>query len=445
MDESNFTGISSNISSPGLPQPSWNQRGLIPAVVLSFCFLLGVPGNIAVIILKPNWEHLLMLNLAISDLLGLLALPPKIYASLFHWKFGLVACKILNYLLYTSIYGSQLTVTVLGIQRYLQVVHQEKWHQGQKCVRLVLLWLVAVILSIPVLVDWQVITNQQKTVCQPQYSSEAQWVVVLLTETLFGFFSVLLQNSRYVVNMPNTNTMNSPCVPICPLHSVHSSFMLREIEKDCADVIPSVKVKNSSNFRKGQKRCLTFNLPTQRTIGFKNSAEFLLFTLWLVASILAIPALVVQNLQTDQQWIICKGQYSSDAQWVAVLLTETVFGFICFILVAFSYVCLQKRVNQSVFFNNPQTTRLLTSIIVSFFVLWAPYHTTNVLGVAAICLKNDNLLNFCDETWNICGAVTFINSCLNPLLYAFTSHKMCSFVGVLCKHMGHCQSNCFSK
>uniref|UniRef100_A0A3B5LQ57 G-protein coupled receptors family 1 profile domain-containing protein n=1 Tax=Xiphophorus couchianus TaxID=32473 RepID=A0A3B5LQ57_9TELE len=270
----------------------WNTSNLVTAVVLSICFFLGVSGNIAVLILKPNWQNMsslsqsLMLNLAISDLLSLLTLPLWIYAFLFGWKFDLVPCKLLAYVVYCSIYASLLTVSGLSIQRYLVVVRQRRCHQVKR--------------------------------------------------------------------------------------------------------------------------------------------RALLFTLWLVASILAIPALVVQNLQTDQQWIICKGQYSSDAQWVAVLLTETVFGFICFILVAFSYVCLQKRVNQSAFFNNPQTTRLLTSIIVSFFVLWAPYHTTNVLGVAAICLKNDNLLNFCDETWNVCGAVTFINSCLNPLLYAFTSCKMCS-------------------
>uniref|UniRef100_A0A3P9P921 G-protein coupled receptors family 1 profile domain-containing protein n=1 Tax=Poecilia reticulata TaxID=8081 RepID=A0A3P9P921_POERE len=294
MDQLNFTVVTLNSSFPGhLPHSSWYYNGLIPGVVLSFCFVLGVPGNLAVILLKSKWKKIsslsqsLMLNLAISDLLCLLTLPPKIYALLFDWKFGLVACKILNYLLYTSIYGSHLlTVSGLSIQRYLVVVRQRRCQQVKR-----------------------------------------------------------------------------------------------------------------------------------RT---------LLFMLWLVASILAIPALVVQNLQIKQQWVSCQGQYSSDAQWVAVLLTETVFGFICFILVAFSYVCLQKRVNQSAFFNNPQTTRLLTSIIVCFFVLWAPYHTTNVLGVAAICLKNDNLLNFCHETWSIFGAVTFINSCLNPLLYAFTSRKMCS-------------------
>ncbi|XP_054900227.1 C-X-C chemokine receptor type 4-like [Poeciliopsis prolifica] len=289
MDQLNFTVAILNMSFPGhQPHSSWHYSGLIPAVVLSFCFVLGVPGNLAVILLKSKWKisslsKSLMLNLAVSDLLGLLILPPKIYASLFDWTFGLVACKILNYLLYISIYGSQLTVTLLGIQRYLQVVHQEKWHQGRKRVRLVLLWLVAIILSIPVLVVRQVITEQQWTVCQPQYSSEAQWVVVLLIETLFGLVSVLL--------------------------------------------------------------------------------------------------------------------------------------------VAISYIRLNRKIKHAVFFNNPKTTRLITSIIVSNFVLWAPFITINVLGVVAICAKNKGLLNFCSNTWVLVKALTVVIRCLNPLLYAYNSRK----------------------
>ncbi|XP_008396288.1 C-X-C chemokine receptor type 4-like [Poecilia reticulata] len=291
MDQLNFTVVTLNSSFPGhLPHSSWYYNGLIPGVVLSFCFVLGVPGNLAVILLKSKWKKIsslsqsLMLNLAISDLLCLLTLPPKIYALLFDWKFGLVACKILNYLLYTSIYGSQLTVTVLGIQRYLQVVHQEKWHQGQKRVRLILLWLVAITLSIPNLVVWQVTTNQQSTVCQPRYSSEAQQVVMLEMETLFGFFSVLL--------------------------------------------------------------------------------------------------------------------------------------------VVISYIRVNRKIKNAIFFNNPKTTRLITSIIVSNFVLWAPFIVINVLGVVAICAKNKGLFNFCSKTWNLVKALTVVIRCLNPLLYAYNSRKI---------------------
>ncbi|XP_074471075.1 leukotriene B4 receptor 1-like [Sebastes fasciatus] len=294
MEQLNSSVVPSNISSPGHPYPaSWVSTGLIPAIVLSFCLLLGVPGNIAVIIIRPNWQHLstlsqsLMLNLAISDLLCLLTLPLVIYILLHSWTIGLVTCKLMKYLIYCCVYGSLLTVTMLSVQRYLQVVHP------QRC------------------------------------------------------FSQV-----------------------------------------------------------GRRR--------------------LLVLLWLVAMILSIPALVVQQLTTDQNWTTCQSHYSSPAQQIAVLLAETLLGFVSIIVVIIAYNGLHRKVNQAVFFSNPQTTRLVTSIIMTFFILWVPYHITNVLEIAAVLLKNDGLLKLFMDIRNIVVALVFVNSCLNPLLYAFASRNMCT-------------------
>ncbi|XP_031178479.1 leukotriene B4 receptor 2-like [Sander lucioperca] len=295
MEQLNSTVVTSNISSsPGHPSTaSWDSSSLAPAVVLSLCFLLGVPGNITVIILRPNWEHMsslsqiLMLNLAISDLVCLLPLPLWIYTLLYSWTLGLVACKLVAYLTYCSLYGSLMTVTVLSVQRYLKVVYLQRY-----------------------------------------------------------FYHV------------------------------------------------------------GSKR--------------------LLVLLWLAAMILSIPALVNGHLTPDQNWIHCEFHYSSPAQQEAVLLTETLIGFLCCFVVAFSYIGLHRKVNQAAFFNHAQTTRLITSIIVSFFVLWMPYHITNVLGVAAVSLKNEGLLKFYTDSGGVVAALAFVNSCLNPFLYAFAFRNKCT-------------------
>ncbi|XP_033999994.1 C-X-C chemokine receptor type 4-like [Trematomus bernacchii] len=288
MEEFNTSLVPFNISStPDHPSPaSWASIHLIPAVVLSICFLLGVPGNIAVIILKPNWQHLsslsqsLMLNLAISDLICLLTLPLWIFTLLYSWTLGLVACKLLAYLMYCSLYSSLLSVTLLSVQRYLQVVHRQKTFD-----------------------------------------------------------------------------------------------------------------------RAGKRR--------------------LLVLLWLVTMILSIPALVNQEVIKDHHWTFCTGTYAPPSQLVSVLLKECLIGFFSISVVAFAYMGLHRKVNQAAFFNNPQTTRLVTSIIVTLFVLRMPFYITNVLGVAAILLKNEALLKFCWKIWNLVTALVVVNSCLNPLLYAF--------------------------
>lgn len=292
MDRTNITEVNSNFSS-GFHEPSWNEGGLVPAVVFSFCFLLGVPGNIAVIVLKPNWEHLsnlsqsLMLNLTISDLICGITLPLWIYNSIFGWTFGLAACKVLAYLVYCTVYSSQLTVTALSIQRYLVVVRGWRCHQVRKIVLPVLLWLAAVILS--------------------------------------------------------------------------------------------------------------------------------------------IHAVVTQQLKKDDQWMRCLPHYSTETEWIAVLVMENLYGLVTFLLVAFSYICLHKKINRAAFFDNPKTTRVVISVIVSNFVLFAPFHVVNVQGVLALSLRNKNLLKFCTDTWSMAKSFIFINSSLNPLLYAFSSTKMCHF------------------
>ncbi|CAI5683450.1 unnamed protein product [Oreochromis niloticus] len=281
--------VTYNISSPGFsPHPSWNTSALVPAVLMSTCFLLGFPGNIAVIILKPNWENMsslsqsLMLNLVVSDLLCLVTLPIWTYYFVRGWIFGLVFCKLITYFVYCSIYGSLLTVTVLSIQRYLQVVHLER--------------------TLP-----QVVANK------------------------------------------------------------------------------------------------------------------LLVPLWLAAMILSIPALVVRQLVEQSDWTYCKHQYYSVSQSMAVLLTEIVVGFLLFSVIVFSYISLYRKVNRAAFFNNPQTNRLITSIIVTFVALWMPYLVIDVLSLVAISLKIEGLLNFCEDSWNTVEALIFVNSTMNPLLYAFTS------------------------
>lgn len=291
MDLSNSTD--SNISSiPGL-HPS--QCRLASAVMLSLFFSVGVPGNIAVIILKPNWEHLssltqsLMLNLAVSDLLGLLTLPFWIDAALYGWKFNSVFCKLLAYGTSCSICGSQLTVIGLSVQRYLLVVHQYKFRQVPNRLLLVLLWLIAGIMCIPNLMIWK---------------------------------------------------LESKSVP-------------------------------------------------------------------------------------NQQWTEFQLKCSSRTQCLAVLMTENITGMISLFIVVFSYICVCRKVNQSAFFNNPQTTRLITNIVVSFVVFWTPYYSIKVLAIVGVSHGYTEPDDFFIDTWIIVTSVLHVYKCLNPFLYAFTSRKFC--------------------
>uniref|UniRef100_A0A3B3DU05 G-protein coupled receptors family 1 profile domain-containing protein n=1 Tax=Oryzias melastigma TaxID=30732 RepID=A0A3B3DU05_ORYME len=291
MEQLSLTAVTPNISSsPGLlPSPPMNSRGVLPAVVLSLCFLLGVPGNIAVIILKPKFQQLsrmtqrLMLNLAVSDLLCLVTLPLWIYSLLYSWIFGLVACKILIYVIF---FCSLLTVTLLSVQRYLVVVKQQ--------------------------------------------------------HTLNHF---------------------------------------------------------------GAKR--------------------LLVLLWIASLVASIPSGISHNLiEKKENMTYCTLQLSSEALVIFVLIDEIIVGFMTIFILAFSYISLYRKLKRAAFFHNCQTTRLVSSITASFFVLNFPYHVINVLTVTAVSLHIEGLMEFCRSSRYIFGAILLFNISLNPLLYAFTS---CNF------------------
>uniref|UniRef100_A0A3B4A844 G-protein coupled receptors family 1 profile domain-containing protein n=1 Tax=Periophthalmus magnuspinnatus TaxID=409849 RepID=A0A3B4A844_9GOBI len=283
MEYLNLTSPNFSNSSTTAPPRSWGSKDLAPAVLLSLCFLVGFPGNIAVLILRPNWQQLsrltqcLMMNLAMSDLLCLVTLPVWIYTLLYSWTLGTATCKIMAFIVHCSLHSSLLTVTALSVQRYMQVVHQQ--------------------------------------------------------------------------------------------------------------------------------RCLMFK-------------KRLLVLLWVMSMVLSIPALVIRDTKVMQDRDMCFPKYTSNAQQVAVLTSECFVGFSSFIITASAYIWLNRKLNKVVFFNSSWTSKLVTGIVITFFALWMPYFIFDLVVAIAIT-QDDGIKNFFESTYNMFASVTFINSCLNPVLYAF--------------------------
>ncbi|XP_061102899.1 leukotriene B4 receptor 1-like [Conger conger] len=275
---------------------SWNTDRVAPSVIMGLCCLVGVPGNIAVIVVivrryrSKNFTLKLMLNLAVSDLLSLITLPVWIYTWLYGWVFQRLTCKLIAYFLYCNLYSNLLTVTMMSVQRYLAVLYPQSWAR------------------------------------------------------------------------------------------------LRGMGE-----------------------------------------RVLLVTMWGLSGVLASSMIVVRDVVLDKD----KGQYScvrtyrSDGEKVAVLFIETLLAFVIpfSILVTF-YFCLHKKVKQTAFFNSQRMTRLVTSIVVTFFIFWSPFHVINVLKMSSVVLKSKSLQKFSETAWYITGALTFINSCVDPFLYAFSSRNL---------------------
>ncbi|XP_058231703.1 leukotriene B4 receptor 1-like [Hemibagrus wyckioides] len=282
-----------NSSNSSLSSPI-STENLIGSSVMAVCFILGVPGNIAVMVRLAGWlkkgsfTPRLMLSLAVSDLLTLISLPIWIWALLYGWVFGLVLCKLLSYMVYLSLYCSVLCVMLMSMQRYMQVLHPEKWNK-------------------------------------------------------LG--------------------------------------------------------------RKGKK--------------------ILLIGMWMLSAVLSCYALIQRTPSLDREGRLqCNLRYRNYAERVATLIWEVIICVVSFTIVSYFYFHLYRGVNNSAFFSSDTLTKMVTRILVCFFIFWIPIQISNTVIIFAVLLGNENLLRSAESGDNISTALIFINSCVNPFLYAFSARAL---------------------
>ncbi|XP_062874366.1 C-X-C chemokine receptor type 2-like [Trichomycterus rosablanca] len=279
---------SSNSSTIYLP-----PEKIAASCVMALCFLLGVPGNIAVMVRLAGWikgdsfTTRLMMSLAASDLLNLLSLPLWIFALLHSWIFGLFLCKFLSYMVYLNLYCSILCVILLSVQRYIQILHPQKW---------------------------------------------------------------------------------------------------------------------SKLGRRGQK--------------------ILVSGVWLLSGVFASYSLIRRTVLRNNRKLMCVSDYQNDIEQVATSLWETLLLAVSFLILTYFYFHLYTGVNRLVFLKSHKIAKLLTRIVVIFFACWVPYFINNIVLIAAVLLKNGSVIKLAKSGNHITRALTFINSCVNPFLYAFSSRAL---------------------
>ncbi|XP_062861158.1 leukotriene B4 receptor 1-like [Trichomycterus rosablanca] len=207
MEHPNYNSTSVPNSNQTTSMVSYKPVGI--TVLLGLCCLVGWAGNIAVInMISRQWNQRLsftvklMLNLAISDFLVLALAPVVAYSLLYGWTFGIWACRILKYLIYSAMYASVLTVTMMAVHHYYTVRtlvpyrHQlERLQKNRRCVLLIGLWSLALLFALPILFTQDVQFKRGSPRCQRTVKSVSGKVTALLFEVMLGFvlpFSTIL-------------------------------------------------------------------------------------------------------------------------------------------------------------------------------------------------------------------------------------------------------------
>ncbi|XP_036391649.1 leukotriene B4 receptor 1-like [Megalops cyprinoides] len=153
--------------------------------------------------------------------------------------------------------------------------------------------------------------------------------------------------------------------------------------------------------------------------------------IWILAFLFGIPAILshcVDEMSGTQQCLF--REHSSVAQEVMFLFLETFVGFIVpFLILIICYSLLTQDLKQMKFRTKPKSTVLINSVVIAFALCWLPHHILSLLSFfTSLKEVSDTMANFIQSATFISGALVFISSSVNPVLYAFAAK---SFQGSL--------------
>lgn len=163
----------------------------------------------------------------------------------------------------------------------------------------------------------------------------------------------------------------------------------------------------------------------------KKALNKVLLVLWAAAFLFSVPVIPTQIVDKDSEEEHCLyRQYTSDIQEMVCVLLETLVGYIVPLsILVVCYGCLCSRITQMNFKSKRKSTILIASVVVVFAICWTPHHVGNVLSLINLAIKDphpdaaDSLEGARSTMAFIAGAMVFISSTVNPILYMFAARS----------------------
>uniref|UniRef100_A0A8C5WIV2 G-protein coupled receptors family 1 profile domain-containing protein n=1 Tax=Leptobrachium leishanense TaxID=445787 RepID=A0A8C5WIV2_9ANUR len=161
-----------------------------------------------------------------------------------------------------------------------------------------------------------------------------------------------------------------------------------------------------------------------------------LLAIWLLAGALAVPAFAYREVIENKKlnFSICEPCHVSLGDSIFHYTFETLVAFLLpFPIVCISYALVLFKLKSSRFEQRPRIEKLIAAIIVTFAVLWIPYHIVNVIQVVSNLTTgktSDKLKNITKVSRAGVTALAFFSACVNPLLYAFAASDLFKIFGV---------------
>ncbi|XP_063796589.1 urotensin-2 receptor-like [Pseudophryne corroboree] len=198
-----------NMSMESIEEGSIEEEVLVTSTlsaVLAVMFLLGVSGNIYVLVItvlsgRPVGSMCVhVVNLALADLLYLSTIPFVVSTYLARdWYFGDVGCRILLSMDLFTMHASIYTLTVMSLERYKVIVRPLKSrisHCHRKLTSLTI-WFTSFLLTLPMMCMIRLQDSRYgsgKKICFPTWTPESfrQYLTVLFCTSVLAPGVILL-------------------------------------------------------------------------------------------------------------------------------------------------------------------------------------------------------------------------------------------------------------
>ncbi|XP_073527250.1 leukotriene B4 receptor 1-like [Phyllobates terribilis] len=158
------------------------------------------------------------------------------------------------------------------------------------------------------------------------------------------------------------------------------------------------------------------------TIRTRSTVNHMIFALWLLASLLAIPMPLYREVIPFKNKQLCLAVHGSSGHVIFQYLFEFITGFAFpFSIIISCYVYIGLRLRTANFQNKHRTSRLVIMIVVTFALFWLPYQVMNFMQVSGEFFSAEKLINMAKAARPTATAFAFFSSSVNPILYVFAA------------------------